>query len=218
MQAKKRTCKFCKARKPIEEMVINGLAAFCNYGHLMDFSKSDKGRAKVNRAVKVEKDQQFKALKDKVKDEGLESERKKTGKSYNRWLKLERIYFDFSIGLQPKCISCSKPWTEHNNDDFACGHYVSVGSDKNMQFNTWNTWLQCNMVCNSMKSANKSGDKHSHGFDRGLILRLGDNEFYRVMRRIKRNRIRPKYNRQDYERCRKWLDARWRVLKVRLAI
>jgi len=218
MQVKKRTCKHCKARKPIEEMIINGLAAFCNYGHLMDFSKSDKGQAKVSRAIKVEKDHKFKVLKEKVKDESLEAERKKTGKSYNRWLKLESIYFDFSIGLQPKCISCGKLWTEHDNNDFACGHYVSVGSDKNMQFNTWNTWLQCNYACNSIKSANKSGDKNSHGYDRGLIMRLGGEKAAWVMCHIKHNRVRPKYTRQDYERCRKWLDARWRVLKVRLAI
>ncbi len=57
--------------------------------------------------------------------------------------------------------------------DWCCGHYKTVGAQGRLRFDEKNTYLQCNKYCNMSLSGNISGNKNTHGYTQGLILRFG---------------------------------------------
>ena len=116
------------------------------------------------------------------------------------------------------CISCSKPWTPFDNADFAAGHWHSRGARSDLAMNNLNIFLQCNKRCNSALSANKTGEMGTHGYDAGLVMRLGQDGFDKLEAKLKRVSLLPVWSIEDYAKLRKWLNGRARYITKELEL
>jgi hypothetical protein len=68
------------------------------------------------------------------------------------------------------CICCDTP---RRGQQFCGGHFKTAGAHPELALDLRNIHGQTNKNCNEGKSGNISGDKHSHGYKRGLIIRYG---------------------------------------------
>ena len=68
------------------------------------------------------------------------------------------------------CICCSVP---RGSAQFCGGHFKTAGAHPELALDLLNIHGQRNFHCNQQKSGNIEGDKHSHGFKRGLVVRYG---------------------------------------------
>ncbi len=68
------------------------------------------------------------------------------------------------------CICCT---TERGSQQFCGGHFKTAGAHPELALDLRNIHGQANQRCNKQKSGNISGDKHSHGYKAGLIMRYG---------------------------------------------
>jgi len=141
-----------------------------------------------------------------------------TQRAFNKVIKLEELWLCANTGDQPACISCSKPWTPFDNSDFAAGHWHSRGARSDLGMNNLNVYLQCNKRCNSIMSANKTGDMGTHGYNKGLVMRLGQEGFDRLDKKLAKVKLLPSWTIEDYETLRKWLNARARYLTKELEL
>ena len=160
-------CAHCKF-KPAQFLV--GLNKVCSIDCAVKLGKK--------KAAKVEKEK-HKALKRKVKQENMSHQHKLTQTAFNRMRVMKEKLWYYERGLIPECISCGKKIT--TGKKFCCGHYKTVGASKNLRYDRMNTYLQCNYDCNSKKSGNLSGDKHTHGYTKGLLMRFGDIEGQKIL-------------------------------------
>jgi len=94
---------------------------------------------------------------------------KLTQQVFNRVRVLQEKIWYKSRGLEPVCISCGRP-----NMDWCAGHFKTRGAFPELRFDHANVFLQCNKRCNESLSGNIYGDRHSHGYHKGLMLRFGD--------------------------------------------
>ncbi len=145
-----------------------------------------KAEAKIKQQKKAitKRNSDFKA---KVQGNDLTHQLELTQKIFNRMRKLEEFY-QLS---RPTCISCEKPALPGNLDDFACGHFKTVGGFPELRFNTLNTWLQCNQYCNCRLSGNIAGNRHTIGYTQGLKNRFdGADKLMRYLERPHKNYTR----------------------------
>ena len=103
-----------------------------------------------------------------MNDTDLTKQHALTQKAFNKLRKLQEFKWFRDRGIEPHCISCGK-----TNMDWCCGHYKSRGHQGALRYDEKNTYLQCNRYCNLALSANISGNKTTHGYKLGLILRFG---------------------------------------------
>lgn len=68
------------------------------------------------------------------------------------------------------CICCSAP---RGSAQFCGGHFKTAGAHPELALDLLNIHGQRNFHCNQNKSGNIEGDKHSHGYKRGLVARYG---------------------------------------------
>jgi hypothetical protein len=137
-----------------------------------------------------------------------------TQKSFNRMIKLEEFY-RLSV---PQCISCGKLATISNLGKFCAGHLKTVGAHNELRFNTLNVRLQCNFYCNSGLSGNINGNKNTHGYLKGLIMRIGQDSYESVLRKLDRKNLDFTRSAADLLVVRSWCNARIRQLETLLEL
>ena len=220
--ARKCTKKDCRKELPAKkDSVFPESAGFCSidcmalHGRQKAIEQAERKR-KADEAGAKKRRQDFKKNFQKTDKKYRSEQIELTQKAFNKVIKLEEVYRCSAAGEQPKCISCSKPWTPFDNHDFAAGHWHSRGARSDLAMNNLNVFLQCNKRCNSVMSANKAGDMGTHGYDKGLAMRLGQHGFDKLSRKLERVRILPAWSLDDYSRLRKWLNSRARYLTKQL--
>ena len=174
----------------------------------------EKGRQALERKRKADElgiKKRNQSFKRKVELKDTQGQKDKTQSVFNKVIKLEELWRCAQAGEQPICISCSKPWTPYLNYDFAAGHYYSRGSRSDLALNNKNCELQCNKKCNSALSANKAGEGDSHGYDKGMVMRYGEEG---AKKRLAGLEVVNSFSwtGEDYETLRKWLNGRARQL------
>ena len=217
MANSKRKCLHCK--EYVTEWVKLPVGVFCNRESAIKWSTAKRVKVSEKAIQKRESDQKKKnvSFRKKVELSDIGGQKDKTQTAFNKVIKLEELWKCAQEGSQPMCISCSKPWTPFTNKDFAAGHLLSRGARSDLALNNNNVFLQCNGYCNSALSANRSGEGKTHGYDEGLIMRLG---YLGVKKLIKNLEVVRSFSWEgkDYETLRKWLNARARYLTKELEL
>ena len=225
MANSKKKCRQCKTFRPIEEMRVVQLGAFCietqcqiRYG----LESTDKALEKARKNIRKEQRAEVKAIKEKKKNDTKESrdfKRKNldwqhglTQEAFNKMRVLEEMLWFQDRGLEPECISCAK-----TNMDWCCGHHKSRGAKKELCYDRKNTFLQCNFRCNSNLSANIDGDMGTRGYLNGLRERFGLEEGQALIDYVNRHHPAKKWAWQDLENYRAECNARIRELEKQVA-
>lgn len=136
---------------------------------------------------------------------------KKTQESFNKMRRLQEVKWYKDQGREPECISCGAQ--SNKPGYFCCGHYKTVGAHGELRFDEVNTELQCNRNCNMGKSGNINGDKHSHGYTRGIILKYGSEEGQARLDYLNGPHDSKKYTCEQLESMRKEFNAQIRELE-----
>ena len=224
MANRKCTLKTCRSELPSKkDSDCWQEKGYCNV-ECMSLHGLEKGRQAIERKRKADElgikkrntefKKQFQKTDKKYRTEQIEL----TQRAFNKVIKLEELWRCAIDGGQPCCISCSKPWTPFDNADYAAGHWHSRGARSDLGMNNLNVYLQCNKRCNSIMSANKTGDMGTHGYNKGLVMRLGQEGFDRLDKKLAKVKLLPSWTIEDYETLRKWLNARARYLTKELEL
>lgn len=135
---KKRRCKECKKLFKITKEMMPFCTPLCQ----TKFVNSDEN---IKALVEDGKKRELKKQKEKKRDFKINDNKNLTEiaqNTVNKYIKLR--------DKDEPCISCGT-----YNAKFDAGHFESVGSDKQLRFNTLNIWKQC-YHCNCKLSANKT--------------------------------------------------------------
>jgi len=158
-----RKCPICKKKYSPK---YNSLQPVCN-----DFDCLAKF-VKKQRLAKVKADKQkSKDFKQRYQTEDVGYQHKLTQKVFNQLRVLEEKIWFRDRGVEPSCISCSG-----TKMDWCCGHFKTRGAQGGLRYDRRNTFIQCNFRCNRNLSGNIEGNKTTHGYKKGLILRFGEQE------------------------------------------
>lgn len=158
-------------------MIIVPIGALCSDSCIQDvitkdrLKKQEQARKRQDWQKKQDKkiDNKVKKMKKDFKANDTTKHHELTQKSFNKMRVLEEKIWFKEREIVPYCISC-----EATHLTFCCGHYSSRGAYSEHRYSRVNTYLQCNFRCNSALSANKSGDKTTIGYDKGLVKRFGE--------------------------------------------
>jgi len=164
-----------------------------------------KSREKTCKA-KAEED---KAFIQRVKIEDVDYQKGLTQIVFNKMRVLEEKLWFQERGIEPYCISCGK-----THMDWCCGHFKTRGSQSNLRFDRRNTFLQCNWRCNKNLSGNIEGNKTTHGYKKGLILRFGQAEGQAIIDYCDTNTSPVKWYWEDLKNFRAECNARIRSLNL----
>jgi endogenous inhibitor of DNA gyrase (YacG/DUF329 family) len=148
-----RKCGTCKKKVPASEALTGGLKAFCSYGCLIAYSKSEAGQKVVQKAKRAEikeKKESLKTARDYIKD----------------CQTAVNAYVRYRDEGKP-CISCGNLPENKLGGTMDAGHYRSRGSASHLRFNTLNIALQC-VRCNRWESGS------AISFRLGLIDKIGE--------------------------------------------
>lgn len=225
MANSRKKCRQCQTFRPIAEMKIVQLGAFCidtqcqiKYG----LESTDKALEKARKNIKKEQRVEAKAEKDKkkanskdardLKRKDLDWQHGLTQPVFNRMRVLEEMLWFQDRGLEPECISCGK-----NNMDWCCGHHKSRGAKTELRYDRKNTMLQCNWRCNKNLSANIDGDMGTRGYLNGLRERFGQEEGQAIIDYVNRHHPSKNWAWQDLEEYRAKCSARIRELEKQVA-
>ena len=218
--ARKCTLKACRSELPSKAKSDYWQAGgFCKVDckalHGLALVAAQKERKRKADEAGIKKRNQ--SFKKKVELSDIKGQKDRTQIAFNKVIKLEELWRCAQSGDQPICISCSKPWTPFTNYDFAAGHFLSRGARPDLALNNNNCFLQCNGYCNSALSANRSGVGNTHGYDEGLIMRLGCDGTKKLIKNLE---VVNSFSwiGEDYETLRKWLNARARYLTKELEL
>ena len=217
---RKCTLKACRTELPSKkDSDIWQQKGYCNLECMADHglakAREQAGRKRKADELGIKKRNQ--SFKRKIELKDTRSQKEKTQSAFNKVIKLEELWRCAQSGERPICISCSKPWTPFTNYDFAAGHFLSRGARPDLALNNNNVFLQCNGYCNSALSANRSGVGSTHGYDEGLIMRLGCDGTKKLIKSLE---VVTSFNwtGEDYETLRKWLNTRARYLTKELEL
>ena len=137
---KTRRCYLCKKKVPEADAVIGQLKAFCCMEHLLEWTKSEKGKQFTKKAIRKES-----------------KERKEKLKTRSEYMKEAQVAFNAYIRVRDSgklCVSCGASEGDMKiGGTFDAGHYRSVGSAPQCRFHLLNCWKQCKQ-CNNFLSGN----------------------------------------------------------------
>lgn len=152
MANSKRKCPYCKESKKADSMYINGMQAFCNKDHYIEYQVGNrkklakKGKSVMRKETKVRKD----AIKTRTQH-------------YNELQTLVNRFVRLTYKDAP-CYTCG---TVNPNIKYDCGHMLSRGSHPETRFNLDNLRKQCSVQCN------QHGSGMRYEFEKRLIAELG---------------------------------------------
>lgn len=157
--ARKYKCKHCEEYK--EESVKLPVGRFCCFEHATEWAKN-----------KAERDFMRKLNKETKEKEKADRERhrnnKKALKKITAWQQqLRSLVQQYVMTVKDKgakCSTCSNPVANE------AGHYLSVGSRSELQFELTNIHPQCH-ECNVYKSSNKAE------YDKFILAKYGKEHF-----------------------------------------
>ena len=198
MAVSKRKCKFCKEYNPTEKGVKHPIGWFCCQQHALNFASeqtSKRVKLQIAKAKQVQANKN-KAIKSDLREfnrKSLKWQHKQTQIVFNKLRRLQELKWFSDRGLEPVCISCQKPL---GNDQWANGHFKTVGSNGRLRYDFSNSFLQHNMQCN-MK---KSGD--IDGYKKGLVVRFGEAKAKEIIDYCEKNNSPIKYTWQEIEALR----------------
>ena len=137
---KTRRCYLCKKKVPEADAVIGQLKAFCCMEHLLEWTKSEKGKQFTKKAIRKES-----------------KERKEKLKTRSEYMKEAQVAFNAYIRERDSgklCVSCGASEGDMKiGGNFDAGHYRSVGSAPQCRFHIFNCFGQCKK-CNNFLSGN----------------------------------------------------------------
>lgn len=152
MQSKNRRCGYCRKKVLTGDAIVGNLKAFCSYGCLNDYMRSDRGQKAVQKEIKKETEQ-----------------RKAKLKTRSEWLREAQTAFNAFVRIRDQhkpCISCGSFSSQKVGGTRDCGHYLSRGAHPELRFRLDNVASQC-VRCNRYLSGNVAN------FRIGLIERWG---------------------------------------------
>lgn len=117
--------------------------------HLLEYTRSEKGKKLVKSAIKKDTKRQLDKLKTK-----------------SMWLKEAQAVFNKYIRLRDfddPCICCDR----HHPGQYHAGHYLSVGARPHLRFDERNVHKQAS-YCNNHKSGNQAE------YRKRLIRKIGE--------------------------------------------
>ena len=170
MPVSKKRCKHCRVYHSSKSGFKTNFGWFCSKDHALEFAKQ-KNQERANKA------KQSKCLNQrqiKAKPASTSELKKKAQESVNRYIRIRD-----SGNPCPSCFKSEKIIeSEQGWRQFGCwdaGHYLSVGSNPELRFNTLNIHRQCR-ACNAGENHNGStGCTTSQNYRKSLIQRLGIN-------------------------------------------
>ncbi|MCP3670938.1 MAG: hypothetical protein GY814_11000, partial [Gammaproteobacteria bacterium] len=179
----KKRCTYCKKYFPANSMVSVPAGNFCSKDHLYLYA-TERTDQLVKKTRKIEK-KKIANEKKAYKNNDLRHQHALTQTAFNKMRVLEEKLWFQERGIKPYCISC-----EATHLTFCCGHYSSRGAFSEHRYSRLNTYLQCNFRCNSVLSANKSGDKTTKGYDAGLVKRFGEEKAKEIIAEVTTSKVK----------------------------
>lgn len=131
-------------------------------------------------------------------------------KTFNALRRLQELKWFADRGLEPTCISCSKP---KGGDIWCAGHFKTRGAHGGLRFDPKNVYLQHNNRCNKDLSGDIYGTKTTHGYLQGLRNRFGDDEAQKIIDYCETNTNIKKWTCEDLIAMRKDWNKQIRELK-----
>ncbi len=185
-------CSSCKL--PVDEWPIkpySSLTKTCSVSCALDDieKKKDKDFKQETRGMKKSFN-----LKD------INWQHKQCRRAFNMLRKLQELKWFSDRGLQPVCISCGG---ELGGDEWACGHFKTVGAQSALRYDPVNTYLQHNVRCNKNLSGDINGTATTHGYKQGLVNRFGHEVASSIIEYCDRNTAPVKWDAEIMESWRK---------------
>lgn len=135
-----RRCALCRQKIPLNDAIISRLKAFCSINHLLEYSKTERAKQYIKKAVRKET-----------------KERKEKLKTRSQWQKEAQKAFNGYIrgrDREKPCVSCGAlQGVVVRGGAFDAGHYRSRGSAPHLAFHTHNCHAQC-VKCNRFLGGN----------------------------------------------------------------
>jgi len=187
-------CVHCKEYFKTETMMSLPIGSVCSDKCIQGIlsKRTEKQREQAKKQVERQKKKELRVRDKKWSKDLREYNNRKLSKQheltqrvFNKLRILEEKLWFKERDIIPYCISCRATHLQ-----FCCGHYSSRGAYSEHAYSRFNTYLQCNYKCNSVKSANKSGDKVSKGYDQGLIERFGEAKAKVIMELCKQSFVK----------------------------
>lgn len=175
MANSKKRCKHCKVYVKAETGIKVPAGFFCSHDHAIEFAR-DK-QAETKRQQQKDRDRVKSMTVKDLNRKDVEWQHKQTQPAFNRLRVLEEILWFQDRGLQPECISCGST----SGVTWSCGHYKTVGANRQLRYERDNTFLQCWFNCNKNKSGNIQGTRTERGLIQGLYERFGREEADRII-------------------------------------
>ena len=191
---KKKICKECRGRFTpwsTTQIACSGKCAVA-FQRKKDIAKAEKQKViegKLSR--KQQKKDLFRIKSYAAKLDSIQ-------KDFNTLRRMQEFKYFAENGLEPVCMSCGNPL---GNDQWANGHYKSVGARKDLRFDLLNSHLQHNISCNKFKS----GD--IEGYNRGLDIRYGEAKANEIREYLEVRKETVKYSDDEI----KAMGAAWRA-------
>lgn len=215
MANSKLKCTGCKERFPAEQMITTPAGKFHDKQCMIDYAYGNKDTlVKKGNTIKAkaEKEVKKKNRKDlaEFNQKDVRWQHKQTQKVFNKMRVLEELLYFQQLGIEPTCISCSKPL---GGDQWCCGHFKTVGAQGRLRYDSKNTYLQHNRYCNMGLSGDIAGTKNTHGYLAGLKIRFGDDKGKEIIDYCEANTAPYKWTLQEVEAIRTKCNARIREIK-----
>lgn len=164
MANSKRKCTHCKDRYPTEQGIKTPAGWFCCIEHAKEYAISKRKR---DRQRELNKAKRIQAERERAEREA-HRERKKSVKKISAWQQqLRSLVQQYVMTVKDKDAKCS---TCGNQVATEAGHYLSVGSRIELQFELTNIHPQCH-ECNVYKSGNRAE------YDKFILEKYGQAHF-----------------------------------------
>ena len=198
---KPKSCKHCdKSFKP-----RNSMQKVCSTPCAIKHARTVEIKKATTNAKRA-----LKSRRDTLKLNDKPYQLKLTGKVFNKMRRLQELEEFRLAGKEPTCISCGG---KLGGDQWACGHFKSVGASKALQFDELNTYLQHNRRCNQNLSGDIAGTSTTHGYIQGLLNRFGEVGGQAIIDYCEKHHKDPNYTCEQLVRMRARFSAEIRRLE-----
>lgn len=166
-------CTNCKKRFPREQFIVANVGKFCCDECRREYALNGVGLKKALDFAQKEqrKKDRIEKAESKIAEKERRSEsreRKKSTKKLNDWkVSLRKLIQQWVRTVRDKghnCCTCGNPLATEG------GHYISVGSNPDLQFEETNIHPQCH-ECNCYNSGRRAE------YDKYIIMRYGRDHF-----------------------------------------
>lgn len=211
MANSRKRCTGCKHYFPSEQMIKSPAGLFHDRECQIEYATNNvkklaaKGRELKSKEAKRKKREYY--------QQDVKWQHKQTQIVFNKMRVMQEKLHYLRQGLEPICISCSKPL---GGDQWCCGHFKTVGAQGRLRYDPKNTHLQHNHYCNMNLSGDIAGTKNTHGYKEGLLLRYGEKEGREVIDYCESNQSPYKWTCEELEQLRKECNAEIRKLAIEL--